>query len=170
MEFTHKVGLITFLKNGASKINEITFVSECGEYKEAVLAMIHKRPEWRKCLPYEPVTKSPITFDITVSYKYEQNSKPFNSDQFFLTCDELIEFCESVVNEDHFVSFVTPAFCRTLFSNAGTLDSFYKLHLKGYKPKTYLGVDSIFHNKKFSDFDRTVFQSIKCGAYHKQSK
>lgn len=165
MQYTHKVGLITFYENGATKANEVTFVSECSEYKEAVLAMVHKRPDWHNHFLYEPVTKSPITFDITVKLITPSGEGTFNSDQFFLTCKELIDFCENEPNADNFVSFVGVAFCRTLFSAAGDLNSFFKRHLKGYKPKTYVGVDSIFFNKKFDDFDHSVFTSIKSGTY-----
>lgn len=143
MQYTHKVGLITFYENGATKANEITFVSECSEYKEAVLAMEHKRPDWHNHYLYEPVTKSPITFDITEKLVTPNGENTFNSDQFFLTCKELIDCCESEPNKENFVSFVGVAFCRTLFNSCGDLNGFFKRYLKGCKPKTYVGVDSI---------------------------
>ncbi|MGD1336133.1 hypothetical protein ACP6H1_27445 [Vibrio harveyi] len=166
MKYTHKIGLIKFNPNGSTKCEVVTFNSVCNEYKEAVLSMVHKRPEWHDCYLYEPVTKSPVTFDITIKYITPSGDSTFNSDRYFLTCAELVDFCDNVIHEDRFVSVVTQPFCRTLFSNAGTLDEFYKFNIKGYKPKIYVGINSVFHNEPFEKYDRSVFQSIKEGVYH----
>ena len=160
MTYIHKIGVISFFKNGVSKSNVITFESDCCIFREAALSIINHHPEFHDCFIYEPVTLSPVTFDLTVNIKPGEHL--VKCDRFFMTFNELKKFCD---NENNYLSVVTHPFCRVIFSKAGRLGEFLEFHGKVKNHFKELK-GSIYNNPiKFDDIDINVISDIRNGIY-----
>lgn len=167
--YTHKVSLITH-NIGATKmsrINEITFESDEPDYGKAVFALVESDERYSICTPFEPVTLSPITFDVTSKHKSPLGEgRTYDSDRYFLTLADLRKELSNLVKEESFISHGEP-FCRTLFSNAGTLNGFYKRNLPDFEVKTVLGSPWLGPSfDQLHEDDPAVFHRIKVGTYH----
>lgn len=168
--YTHKVSLITH-NIGVTKmtrINEVTFESDEPDYSKAVFALASSDERYAHCTPFEPVTLSPITFDVTSKHKSPLGEgRAYDSDRYFLTLAELQKELTELVKEDNFVSHGAP-FCRTLFSNAGTLNGFYKRNLPDFVAKSYLCAPWVGPSfEQLHEEDPVLFHRIKTGNYHK---
>jgi hypothetical protein len=167
LPYTHKIGAIKFYTGNNCQSKIMTFTSDGALYCDAVLSIINHNPDYHDRLLFEPVTRSPVTFDLTVKYK-SHTGNTYNSDRYFLTFTELKAFCDSLANDNSFVSVVKQPFCRVLFSQAGLLGDFCTRHVKGYQQSEtpYKGDDSLFCNKPFSEFSNYTFSDIQNGKFN----
>ena len=166
MKYIHKVGFIQTLPNHNIRSSVVTFKSNCDQYKHSVLSFVNHNPEYQSLYLYEPVTRSPITFDLTLSIM--GNSKPFNCDRYFLTFNELKKYCDSISDNESIISILTQPFCRVLFSRAGKLGAFLEGNQTGYKlSKTpYKSDSNIVCNVGHESFNKSVFNEIANGIYN----
>lgn len=171
MPYTHKIGAIKFYTGNACQSKIMTFTSDGALYCDSVLSIINHNPDYHDSVLFEPVTRSPVTFDLTVKYK-SHTGNTYNSDRYFLTFTELKAFCDSLADDGNFVSVVRQPFCRVLFSQAGLLADFCNSHVKGYtKSDTpYIADDSLFWNKPFSEFSNDTFNAIQNGKFNHTSE
>lgn len=163
MKYTHKLCATKIFSNGSSRNMMITFESECSNYGEALLSVIAKDKSLHDCFISEPVTCSPVTFDLT--NKVKGATKPFLSDRYFLTFNELRKFIDDAEHDDNIIECVKQPFCRVLFSNAGNFGEFLNRKINtSLKPQS---VDTLFFKPvTFKDIESSVFNSIKNGTYY----
>lgn len=158
MKHTHKFSAIKGA-GAMSRVHTVTFVSECAEYGPALLSMIKHSPEFHDCFIFEPITRSPVTFDISLRMK-----GPYNSDRYFLTFNNLVSFCDTIETDQDVIKILRQPFCRVLFSNAGKLGEFLNQNSDKKWP-TYSDQkhDSIFWGNDFASYNLSTFEAIRDG-------
>lgn len=130
MEYVHKVSAIRLINKSkkSSIIKGYTFTSNLDLYKLACLAIVNHNKELHNRYLFEPITKSPIIFDLTVE-KEGTNDATEIVEKEFLTFSELMVFCDSIENDDTIKKIITQPFCHVHFSQAGRAGAFFNKYI-----------------------------------------